>query len=154
MATSSRQCRATSSQSGLILNLEGMLVSKIPRLLVMNRFCLSCPSHLAIRIYLPHTPYPLPAVVAGGFHHLASEGLGHAALNKGPEVDNLEKSCVLNIQFTFCSCLEPGLMCFMQASLHWLGTEMMPRQVDKNMGGGSQCVQNITELCNLNLSLW
>ena len=56
----------------------------------MNRFCLSCPSHLAIRIYLPHTPYPLPAVVAGGLHHLA-------ALNKGPEVDHLEKNCVLNI---------------------------------------------------------
>ena len=39
----------------------------------------------------------------------------------------------------------------MQASLHWLGTEM-PRQLDRNMGA-IQYVHNIKELCDLNLSL-
>ena len=37
-------------------------------------------------LFLMAITYPLPAVVAGGWHHLAAEGLGHAAVHKGPDV--------------------------------------------------------------------
>ena len=46
-----------------------------------------------IREYLPHTLYPLPAVVPGAWHQDDAEGLCQAAVQKGPETDHLEKSC-------------------------------------------------------------